>query len=58
VVVEVDRDPKAARGEVQLRDPAVRARVLGADLPLGEEVDVVLDTVDVAARRVAFRLAS
>jgi hypothetical protein len=39
---------------VQLREPAVRARVDGSGLPLGEEVDVRLAEVDVAARRVAF----
>jgi exoribonuclease R len=50
VVTEVDGD----RGMVQLREPAVRARVDGSGLPLGEEVDVRLAEVDVAARRVAF----
>jgi exoribonuclease R len=51
VVTEVDRD----RGMVQLREPAVRARVEGHGLPLGEEVDVRLDEADVATRRVVFR---
>jgi exoribonuclease R len=45
------------RGTVQLRDPAVRARLDGVDLPLGEEVDVRLTEADVATRRVAFTLA-
>jgi exoribonuclease R len=51
VVTEVDGD----RGMVQLREPAVRARVEGHGLPLGEEVDVRLDEADVATRRVVFR---
>jgi exoribonuclease R len=44
-------------GQVQLRDPAVRARLDGADLPLGEEIDVRLVTADVEKRRVEFTLA-
>jgi exoribonuclease R len=52
--VVVEADPK---GEVQLRDPAVRARLDGAALPLGEEVDVKLVSVDVPRRRVSFALA-
>jgi exoribonuclease R len=44
-------------GEVQLRDPAVRARLDGDDLPLGEEVDVRLESVDVTRRRVTFARA-
>ena len=56
VVVE-DRVGKDSHGEVQLRDPAVRARLDGADLPLGHEVDVVLTAADVAARHVEFVLA-
>lgn len=43
-------------GEVQLRDPAVRARLNGDRLPLGDEVDVVLTVADVAARHVEFVL--
>jgi exoribonuclease R len=50
VVTEAEQ----GRGMVQLRDPAVRARIEGADLPLGEEVDVRLASVDVGTRRVAF----
>ena len=49
--VVVEPGPK---GEVQLRDPAVRARLDGVDLPLGQEVDVRLESVDVTARRVTF----
>jgi VacB/RNase II family 3'-5' exoribonuclease len=42
-------------GEVQLREPAVRARVEGsAPLPLGAEVEVRLVSVDVEKRRVVF----
>lgn len=51
VVVEVDRD---GRGQVQIADPAVRARLDGNNLPLGEEVDVVLTSADVETRRVVF----
>ena len=43
------------RGVVQLREPAVRARCEGADLPLGQNLRVRLVEVDVAARRVTFR---
>ena len=53
VVVEVERD---GRGEVQLADPAVRARLKGDDLPLGQEVDVVLAAADVTTRHVEFVL--
>ena len=42
------------RGVVQLREPAVRARCHGANLPLGQELEVRLTEVDVAARRVVF----
>lgn len=52
--VVVEPDPK---GEVQLREPAVRARLDGDDLPLGEEVDVRIAELDVARRRVTFALA-
>jgi exoribonuclease R len=45
-------------GEVQLREPAVRARLDGRDLPLGQEVDVRLASVDVAKRRVGFELSA
>ncbi|MDP1804832.1 MAG: hypothetical protein Q8K72_06690, partial [Acidimicrobiales bacterium] len=42
------------RGVVQLREPAVRARCQGANLPLGQELRVRLMEVDLAARRVVF----
>lgn len=44
-------------GEVQLRDPAVRARCAGESLPLGREVRVRLAEADPATRRVSFSLA-
>jgi exoribonuclease R len=50
VVVEAD----GRGGEVQLRDPAVRARVGAGGLPLGKEIDIRLDAVDVAKRTVTF----
>jgi exoribonuclease R len=45
------------RGVVQIRDPAVRARCDGGDLPLGQPLRVRLTEVDVAARKVGFRPA-
>ena len=54
--VVVEAGPKG--GEVQLRDPAVRARLDGGDLPLGQEIDVRLESVDVITRRVRFAQAS
>lgn len=53
VVVDVERD---GRGEVQLADPAVRARLKGDNLPLGQEVNVVLAVADVATRHVEFAM--
>ena len=52
--VVVDANGKG--GTVQLLHPAVRARLDGADAPLGETVDVVLESVDVPGRSVRFRL--
>lgn len=51
VVVEVDERDHA--GTVQLRDPAVTARCKG-DLPLGEKIEVRLETADVMKRLVRF----
>ncbi|MCW2615465.1 MAG: ribonuclease [Frankiales bacterium] len=51
VVVESGRKG----GVVQLREPAVRARCDGADLPLGDAVQVELVTADPASREVRFR---
>ncbi len=46
VVVEVD-EKDAAKGDVTIQDPAIEARVTGsADLPLGDEVSVVLVEAD------------
>jgi exoribonuclease R len=44
-------------GTVQLSDPAVRGKVDGPDLPLGQPVQVVLTEADVLRRSVRFRLA-
>ena len=49
--VVVEQGPN---GQVQLRDPAVRAPLEGDHLPLGDEVDVRLESVDVIRRRVSF----
>lgn len=54
VVVDV-RDDRTS-GVVQLRDPVVRGRVEGADLPLGERVDVRLAEASVDRRTVRFTL--
>ncbi|MCP2263451.1 Exoribonuclease R [Promicromonospora thailandica] len=60
VVVDVEDDDKSGRerqrGQVVLRDPAVRARVTGTSLPLGDEVRVRLAEADVSERRVLFTL--
>lgn len=57
VVVDVEDDTKdVQRGLVVLRDPAVRARVTGPRLPLGDEVRVKLAEADVSERRVMFTL--
>ena len=53
--VVVESGPKG--GVVQLRDPAVRARIEGTDLPLGEHVQAELVRADPAGRTVLFRLA-
>jgi exoribonuclease R len=53
--VVVETGPKG--GAVQLPDPAVRARCEGADLPLGETIQVRLEQADPATRTVTFRRA-
>jgi exoribonuclease R len=53
VVVDADAD----HGEVQLADPAVRARLDGTGLPLGKSVSVRLVAADVSARRLTFAVA-
>jgi exoribonuclease R len=62
VVVDVDErdaDAGSQRGTVVVADPAVRARVTGNDLPLGEPVTVRLTVADPdpTRRRVEFALA-
>jgi exoribonuclease R len=44
-------------GTVQITDPAVRGKVEGAELPLGQAVSVVLTEADVLTRSVRFRPA-
>lgn len=57
VVVEVDDEDKQ-KGSITVEEPAIEARVAGATaLPLGEEVEVRLETADVVARKVSFTLA-
>lgn len=51
--VVVETGPE--RGVVQLHDPPVRARCEGADLPLGERVEVELVRADPATREVLLR---
>ncbi len=57
VVVEVD-EPREGdaeqRGTVVVAEPAVRAKVTGTDLPLGEQTTVRLTTADPATRTVTF----
>ncbi|WP_324649363.1 RNB domain-containing ribonuclease [Georgenia sp. H159] len=52
VVVDVDDD--AGRGTAVIAEPAVEATVHAARLPLGEEIRVRLEEVDVAGRSVRF----
>lgn len=52
VVVDIDRDDP--HGDVQLRNPAVHARIDGADLVLGAEISVRLVEASVEERRVVF----
>lgn len=54
--VVVDRRDDGRVGVVQLADPVVRARIDGADLPLGHAVRVRLAAVSVPERRVEFAL--
>jgi exoribonuclease R len=42
---------------VQLRDPAVRARIPGAELPVGAAIRVRLDGADPATRAIRFSVA-
>lgn len=54
--VVTDIDNRRDRGRVQLRDPAVVAKMPSAGLTLGAEVELRLDHVDCLARRVEFSL--
>lgn len=57
VVVEIDDEDKQ-KGSITVEEPAIEARVTGTTaLPLGEEVEVRLETADVVARKVGFTLA-
>ena len=51
-VLEVDRDGR--RGVMQLREPAVEAKVTGEDLVLGTVVDATLVTADLMEGKVGF----
>ena len=53
VDVRADRDA----GVVQLREPAVRGRIEGADLPLGQDVRVRVLEASVGTRTVRFEVA-
>jgi exoribonuclease R len=55
--VVIDVAKKDDRGEVVIQEPAVRGRIDGDDLPLGEDVSVRLVEAAIEARRVAFALA-
>lgn len=52
VVVEVDSDDP--HGDIQLRDPAIHARIDDVELALGEEIEVELIEASVADRLVRF----
>jgi exoribonuclease R len=54
--VVVDVSPRDGRGEVVIDEPAVRGRVSGNDLPIGEEITVRLVEASIEARKVAFAL--
>jgi exoribonuclease R len=53
VVIDAD----AGRGQVQLSEPPVRAKLEGTDLPLGEKVRVRLTAASVGNRQLSFGLA-
>lgn len=55
--VVVDVRAHDDRGEVVIREPAVRGRVDGDDLPLGEDVSVRLLEASIPERRIAFGMA-
>jgi hypothetical protein len=53
-LVEVDKTGR--RGTVMLKDPAVEARVVGTDLPLGREVRLRVASVDLEKDAVIFEV--
>ena len=53
-VVEVDRDRR--RGTVVLKEPAIEARVIGSDLPLGQEVSLRVASTDAEKGAVTFEV--
>lgn len=53
-VLEVD--PEESAGTLQLRDPAVEAKIRGHELVLGEEVTATLVAADLLAGKVEFRV--
>jgi hypothetical protein len=55
VVVDVAEEDH--RGEVVIKEPAIRGRIDGDDLPLGEDVSVRLVRASIEARSVGFALA-
>jgi exoribonuclease R len=52
--VVVAADDSVQRGEIQLQDPAVQARIEGPALPLGKRIEVRLSTADVTTRKLLF----
>jgi VacB/RNase II family 3'-5' exoribonuclease len=57
VVVEVDDEDKR-KGSITVEEPAIEAGVISTTaLPLGEEVEVRLESADVVARKVKFAIA-
>jgi VacB/RNase II family 3'-5' exoribonuclease len=57
VVVDVE-EKDSSKGDITIQDPAIEATVTGTgELPLGEEVQVVLESADPKTRKVRFRLA-
>jgi exoribonuclease R len=54
VVIEAD----GGRGSIQIREPAVHARLAGSDLPVGHEVNAKLVSADVTTRNLVFELVT
>jgi exoribonuclease R len=51
-------DAEADHGLIQIRDPAVQARIDGTDLPVGHAVTARLISADVAARQLTFTVTA